>query len=209
MPELRGLYAVTPEQHDTDTLLRQVCEVLRGGGRLIQYRDKNSDPAKKLARARALKDLCVEFQARLLINDDVALAERIGADGVHLGKDDGDPRAARARLGQTAIIGVSCYGDLARAQAAERAGASYVAFGAVFSSPTKSSATPVGLEVLTRARSVLALPICAIGGVDLANASAVIAAGADLLAVISELFSAPDIAARSAAFQSLFKDQSV
>jgi thiamine-phosphate pyrophosphorylase len=127
----------------------------------------------------------------LIINDDLALALAIGADGVHLGRDDGDPAEARRALGPGRILGVSCYDEWARAEAGAAAGVDYLAFGAVYPSPTKPHAPRAGLELLARAKRELGLPVAAIGGITLDNAPPLIAAGASLLAVISDVFSAP------------------
>lgn len=206
MPELQGLYAITPDTADGAGLLRDVEAALHGGCRYLQYRDKKSDAAERRERAQALRRLCDKFSATLLINDDLELALLSHADGVHLGRDDGDLAAARDRLGPKAILGASCYADFALARAAAAAGADYVAFGAVFRSPTKPEAPLAPLDLLTRCRHDLHVPSCAIGGVTLANAAQAITAGADLLAVISDLFSASDITARATDYQSLFKE---
>ena len=205
MPELRGLYAVTPESSSTDTLTHDVAQALAGGCRYVQYRDKSSDVVRRNERARALNALCRRHGATLLINDDVELALTLDSAGVHLGQDDGDLAAARAALGPDRLLGASCYADLALAEQAIASGADYVAFGAIYGSPTKPQAKHAPLALLGQARR-LGVPVCAIGGITLARAPAVLAAGADLLAVISDLFAAPDIAARAAAFQSLFEE---
>lgn len=205
---LRGLYAITPDIADGEQLLRGVEAALAGGCRLLQYRDKLSPMAEQVARARALRQACSRHGARLIINDDLALAALVSADGVHLGRDDGDLRAARAILGPDKLLGASCYGDLAAARAASAAGADYVAFGAVFGSPTKPQAARATVDLFRQAKTEFATPTCAIGGITLENAPAVIAAGADLLAVITDLFAAPDIAARAAAYQRLFEEPS-
>ena len=214
---LRGLYAITPDCQDGARLLADVEAALRGGCRLEQYRDKTSLPAERVARAHALRRLTRTFGARLLINDDMALAFLVKADGVHLGKDDGNLHAARALLGPDKLLGASCYADFAAAQQAAAAGADYVAFGAVYPSPTKPQAEPATVDLFFRAKTGLTapgtqhprgVPSCAIGGITLANAPPLIAAGADLLAVITDLFSAPDIAARAAAYQQLFEEAS-
>lgn len=140
----------------------------------------------------------------LVINDDLALALAVGADGVHLGRDDGDPAEARRALGPGRILGVSCYDEWARAEVGAAAGVDYLAFGAVYPSPTKPHAPRAGLELLVRAKRELGLPVVAIGGITLDNAPPLIAAGASLLAVISDVFSAPDPAARAAAYAGLF-----
>ena len=207
-PELRGLYAVTPDCADGARLLADVEAALAGGCRVIQYRDKLSAMPERVNRARALRELTGRFGATLLINDNLALAALIDADGVHLGEDDGNLRAARAILGPDAILGASCYADYATAEAAVAAGADYVAFGAVHPSPTKPNARRATVDLFFRAKSALTANTCAIGGITLDNGPPLIAAGADLLAVITDLFSAPDIAARAAAYQQLFEEAS-
>lgn len=203
--KFRGLYAITPECADGNQLLTQIEAALSGGCRIIQYRDKQSAMPEQVARARALIKLTRRFEARLLINDDIALACLIDADGVHLGKDDGNLAAARAILGPAKILGASCYADFSAAEAAEKSGADYVAFGAVFSSPTKPEAASAPLDLFFRSKTALTVTNCAIGGITLENAPPLIAAGADLLAVITDLFNAPDIAARATAYQRLFE----
>jgi len=203
---LRGLYAITPEQANGQRLLSDVEAALAGGCRLLQYRDKISAMPERVARAHALRELTRRYAARLLINDDLALAALVQADGVHLGSDDGNLHAARAILGPEKILGASCYADLAAAEKAVAAGADYVAFGAVYPSPTKPQAARASLELFTFAKAELLATTCAIGGITLTNAAPLITAGADLLAVITDLFSAPDIAARATAYQRLFEE---
>ncbi|MBK1681903.1 thiamine phosphate synthase [Rhodocyclus tenuis] len=219
---LRGLYAVTPDGLPEAALLAQAEAALAGGAAVMQLRDKSSDAARRLRLAQALAALCRRHGALFIVNDDLQLALAVGADGVHLGADDGDPRAARQALPPGSVVGVSCYADFARARVAVAAGADYVAFGAVFASPTKPQAPRASLDLLARTRAELGVPACAIGGITLANAGEVIAAGADLLAVVSEVFSpassfssAPTsaassatsaIRARAAAFQRLFEE---
>jgi thiamine-phosphate pyrophosphorylase len=204
--KLRGLYAITPEQADGVRLLADVEAVLAGGCRIVQFRDKSSTTPERVARARALRELTRRFSARLLINDDLALAFLVNADGVHLGRDDGNLIAARAILGPHRLLGSSCYADFSAARAASQAGADYVAFGAVYPSPTKPDAACAAVDLFAQAKTKLAAASCAIGGITLANAPALIVAGADLLAVITDLFSAPDIAGRAAAYQRLFEE---
>lgn len=205
MHKLRGLYAITPECADGARLLADVEAALAGGCRIVQFRDKDSAMAERVARAHALRTLTRRFAARLLINDDLALAILIDADGVHLGGEDGNLVAARAILGPDKILGASCYADFAAAQTAAAAGVDYVAFGAVYPSPTKPAAVRASLDLFRQAGTLNAAR-CAIGGITLANAPPLIAAGADLLAVITDLFSAPDIAARATAYQRLFEE---
>ncbi|NKN34361.1 thiamine phosphate synthase [Marichromatium bheemlicum] len=207
---LRGLYAITPTTTAPRALTACVAEAIAGGARLIQYRDKgaHAHAHAREQQARALLACCRAGGARLIINDDIALAARIAADGVHLGREDGDPRAARALLGAQAIIGVSCYDDLERAHQAAAAGASYVAFGSFFASPTKPAAVRATPALLTAARREIPLPRVAIGGITPQNGGLLIAAGADMLAVVSGVFTAPDIGAAARAYTSLFPKES-
>lgn len=195
MPSLQGLYAITDSQlmPDDDTLLTQVEHALRGGAAIVQYRDKSTDHRQRLRQAQALRQLCHDYQRYLLINDDVTLARESQAHGVHLGQSDGSLAAARTTLGKDAIIGITCHDQLALAQHAEQEGADYVAFGAFYPSKTKPNASTAPLALLTEAKSRLSRPIVAIGGITVDNAPQTIQAGADMLAVIHALFSAPDI----------------
>jgi thiamine-phosphate pyrophosphorylase len=138
----------------------------------------------------------------IIVNDDIELALEVSADGAHLGREDGDLRAARARLAGR-ILGASCYDRLELAQAAVATGADYVAFGSVFASPTKPGAARAPHSLFTKARD-LGVPLAAIGGITLENAPQLISAGADLLAVISDLFEAPDISLRARQYGKLF-----
>ncbi len=197
---LRGLYAITPELVDTVTLLRCVAQALEGGIAMLQYRRKGRqhiDEAKTLAR------MCRDCSVPFIVNDDVDLALEVDADGVHLGRDDGELVAARAKLGGR-LLGASCYDSLATARTAVAAGASYVAFGSVFPSSTKPAAVRAPLALFRDARS-LGVPLVAIGGITLQNAPQLLAAGADCAAVISDLFDAQDIAARARAYGMLFQ----
>lgn len=203
----KGLYAVTPDLADTAYLLRHTHLALEGGAGLVQYRNKTAGAALRREQALGLLGLCRQHGVPLVINDDLALALDIGADGAHLGREDGDLAAARAALGPGKLLGVSCYDEMERAREAGRIGADYIAFGSFFASPTKPAAVRAPLTLLAEARNELGLPVCAIGGITLQNAPQLIAAGADLLAVITDLFEAPDIAARAAAYTSLFSER--
>ena len=193
--KLRGLYAITPEGGELE---RKVRLALEGGVALLQYRRKS----KNIQEARAIIQLARQFTVPMIINDDVELALELGADGAHLGREDGDLRAARARLAGR-VLGASCYDDLSLARAAVQTGADYVAFGSVFASPTKPAAVRAPLSLFSDAKS-LGVPLAAIGGITLQNAPQLIAAGADLLAVISDLFDAPDIRQRAGDYGKLF-----
>lgn len=204
LPLLRGLYAVTPDTTDTGMLLRQCGEALGGGARIIQYRNKAADPALARAQAQALLTMTRRSGAALIINDSITLACEIDADGVHLGADDGDLAAARKTLGPGKWLGASCYNRLETAIDAQAAGADYVAFGAVFTSGTKPNAVRASRALFSDARAALRVPICAIGGLTIENSGLVIAAGADMVAVVSALFYAPDIRAAATSFTALF-----
>jgi thiamine-phosphate pyrophosphorylase len=200
--EIRGLYAITdPALIPAEQLLAACEAALRGGARLLQYRDKPASQAERRQRATSLRDLCRDHGALLLINDDPQLAATIGADGVHIGQSDGGVQRARQLLGPDAIIGITCHGDPELAKAAAEAGANYVAFGRFYPSRTKPGAAAANPAVLATA---LPLPKVAIGGVTPDNASALIAAGADAVAVIHSLFSAADIEAQARLFANLF-----
>ncbi|WP_286786122.1 MULTISPECIES: thiamine phosphate synthase [Pseudomonas] len=205
--KLRGLYAITDSQLLAGgKLLPYVEAALKGGARLLQYRDKSSDDARRLREAEALRELCARHGAQLIINDDAELAARLGV-GLHLGQGDGSLAAARALLGRKAIIGATCHARLDLAEQAIREGASYVAFGRFFDSNTKPGAPAASLELLAQARQLAGLPIVAIGGVTLDNAPSLIAHGANLVAVIHALFSAENAAEverRAHAFSALF-----
>lgn len=204
---LRGLYAITPDGLGEADLMARVEAALKGGTGIVQYRDKTSPISRQADVARKLRALCRTFGALLIINDDVALALSVDADGVHLGTDDGDLAAARRLLGPDKLLGASCYADFDRARTAAAAGADYVAFGAVFASPTKPHAVRADLSLFGRCRRELRLPACAIGGITLDNAAPVVTAGADMLAIISDLFEARDIEARARAYMPLFEGE--
>lgn len=203
---MRGLYAITPTTLCLDPvrLLKDSEAALRGGARLLQYRDKTHDEARRLSSARALRALCVRYGARLIVNDDVDLALRADAHGVHLGLDDLPLHEARARLGPARWIGVTCQDSLSRARAASEGGADYLALGAFFISRTKPDARHATLDLLRAVRVESSLPICAIGGITPDNGAPLVQAGADLLAAVDGVFGAPDIEAAARAYTRLF-----
>ena len=201
---MRGLYAITPQLEDTALLAARVAAALEGGAAAIQYRAKGVEAARALEQARRLQSLTQSHGVPLIVNDSVQLAAAIGAEGVHLGRDDGDPRAARALL-PDALIGVSCYNEPARARAAAEAGADYIAIGSMFASGTKPAAVRATLEHVAQARAWSGLPVVAIGGITTQNARAVIDAGADMVAVIAALFDGPDVTGAARAFAQLFE----
>ncbi len=203
---VRGLYAIVDSAMlaDESRLLDTARMALAGGARVMQYRDKSGDAARRRRQARALAALCRAAGVVFIVNDDVALAATAGADGVHLGRDDGTVADARKALGRHAIIGVSCYNELERARAAQDAGADYVAFGRFFASRSKPHAVPATVELLRAARAVLHVPIVAIGGITPDNGGALLAAGADALAAIDGVFGASDVRAAAARYAALF-----
>ncbi|WP_271410597.1 thiamine phosphate synthase [Pseudomonas sp. Q1-7] len=205
--KLRGLYAITDSQLLAGgKLLPFVEAALKGGAKLLQYRDKSSDEARRLREAEALGELCARHGAQLIINDDAELAARLGV-GLHLGQSDGSLAAARALLGRQAIIGGTCHASLDLADAAIREGASYIAFGRFYNSQTKPGAPAATLDLLEQARNRFQAPIVAIGGVTLDNAPELIARGASMVAVIHALFgadSAAEVERRARAFSALF-----
>lgn len=201
---IRHLYAITPDITDLKDLLQRAEACLTGGASVLQYRNKTPGVAH-LPIAQALAALCRRFGVPFIVNDDVDLALAANAHGLHLGRDDGDIAVAREKLGKNSIIGISCYGNINLALAAQAAGANYVAFGSMFASPTKPLAPPAPLSLLTQAKAQLQIPIVAIGGITLQNAPQAIAAGADAVAVISAVFDAPDIKRAAEDFSNLFQ----
>jgi thiamine-phosphate pyrophosphorylase len=201
---VRGLYAVTPDIIDTAELTTKVEAALAGGASMVQYRNKAADPELRVAQARALQSLCRAKGVPLLINDHLELAATIDASGLHLGKDDASLPEARALLGPEKLLGASCYNRIDSAIAAIEAGADYVAFGSFFPSAVKPGAVHASVSLLREAKERLGVPIVAIGGITPDNAAQLISAGADAVAVISALFSAPDVRVAAERFSKLF-----
>lgn len=199
---INTLYAITDSQLLAgDKLFSAVKAALNGGCKLVQYRDKSNNHERRLVEAKTLLSLCNQHNAKLLINDDVSLAQEIGAHGVHLGQGDTNPVAARIILGSSAIIGITCHNSLTLAQQALKDSANYIAFGRFFPSSTKPDAHPAPLGLISEARTQFGnTPIVAIGGITLANGKQLLNAGADMLAVCHSLFSAEDITAQARKF---------
>ncbi len=197
-----GLYAITQTDNKSpDAIINEVAAAIKGGAVIVQYRDKKPVDAPGLARE--LIKICHQHNIPLLINDDIELAALVGADGVHIGRDDGAVVQARKRLGRKAIIGVSCYDFVEQAIAAQAQGATYAAFGRFFPSNSKPLAAPAQIETLRQAKRALTIPIVAIGGILPDNGGQLLTAGADLLAVIGGVFDdQPEQSAR--AYQALF-----
>jgi len=192
--KLKGLYAISDENLISEENFEQaITSALQGGCKIIQYRDKSDNQKKRLQQATQLQTLCTQHNAICIINDDITLAQAIDADGVHLGKDDVSIAQARKILGENCLIGISCYNDLALALEAEKNHADYVAFGAMFSSPTKPDAKQASPQLIAEAKKQLHIPVCAIGGITEKNIQQVVTQGADMVAVISTLFASENI----------------
>lgn len=204
MKPAHGLYLVTPDWNDTARLLKTTRAALQGGAKVLQYRNKLASPTLRLLQAKALRALTREFGVCLFINDEPALALAAEADGVHLGRDDGALEAARSACGNRLLIGVSCYDDFARARTMAALGADYIAFGAMFASPTKPEAESAPLSLIGRAKAELDVPVACIGGITADNALPLVQSGADWLAVISDVYQAADPEARAHQLASLF-----
>jgi len=200
---ISGLYAVTPDEADTDLLLKKVEAALQGGVNVLQYRNKQANHKLQTQQARAILPLCRHYQVPLIINDSIKLCLTLDADGVHLGADDGNLSEARARLGADKILGASCYNRFDLALSAQQAGADYVAFGACFASSTKPQAPVASLDLFRRAYE-LNIPAVAIGGITLENGRLAIEAGAISVAVINAIFNANDVKLTAQQFTQLF-----
>lgn len=201
---IKGLYAITPDITDTHRLTIMVGAALTGGINILQYRNKSPDKSLRLLQATALLALCRTHNVPLIINDDVELALAIGADGVHLGTSDDNLAEARQKLGNQFLIGASCYGELLLAQRAVTEGADYVAFGSMFVSSTKPTAVKAPLTVLSEAKTALACPVVAIGGIRLDNIQQIAATGADAAAIITDLFDADSISRQAQKLRQAF-----
>jgi thiamine-phosphate pyrophosphorylase len=202
--KVRGLYLVTPDWDDTGRLLEVTRQALEAGATLVQYRNKTAGEALREEQAAALLALCRRHDRPLVINDHVALCLRLDADGVHVGGLDAPVAAVRAALGPDRIVGASCYGQFPLAQAAQDAGASYVAFGGFYPSKVKVYEVSTPPSIVARAKAQLAVPVVAIGGMTPQNARPLVGLGADMVAAISSVYAAPDAGAAAREFVTLF-----
>lgn len=204
-----GLYAITdPRLLPTERLIASVESALRGGARVIQYRDKTASDIDLVKNAQSLRDLCTDYQAKFIINDDLALCLRINADGLHLGKSDGNIADALNKLGEEKILGVTCHSDLVYAQHCIHQGVDYCAFGRVFPSKTKPNAPHCPQDILKLATK-LSCPSVAIGGINTDNAASIISTHIHSIAVIHGLFGQQDIEATARIFSSFFKPSKI
>ena len=201
---IKGLYAITPDMADSNTLLQKTQLAIEGGAFMVQYRSKIHDREVKMQQCAAILRLCREYKIPCIINDDVDMCRVLQADGVHLGEKDDNIAEVRRILGEDAIIGSSCYDQLNRAKKAQKEGASYVAFGAMFETLTKPHAPRATLELLREAKSQIQIPIVAIGGITMNNAHDVIETGIDAIAVINSLFEAKTIKETAEIFSKMF-----
>ena len=191
---LKGLYVITDQKLiPRDRFIETVEKAIRGGAKIIQLREKDTPEEEIIRLGKELLKITRRYGIPLIINDSPKLAMEIGADGVHLGKDDTEISEARKILGSEAIIGVSCYGDVERGLQAEKEGADYLAFGTPFFTPTKPDRKTTPFEILKEAkRRIKTIPIFAIGGITKGNAKSVLETGVDGIAVITAVFSSPN-----------------
>ena len=199
-----GLYAITPDSLDSSALYSKVEQALQGGIALLQYRDKTNSAEERLERANTLHTLCLGYGVPLIINDDSTLALACKAEGVHLGQSDGSVQNARELLGEHAIVGVTCHHNVSLAITAQEQGADYVAFGRFFNSGTKPGTPLANIDTLNNAKKNINLPIVAIGGIMRSNASPIIEAGANFVAVVEGVFAKPDTRQACQTFSKLF-----
>ena len=201
---IKGLYVITPDMADLNTLIHKTKLAIEGGAFMVQYRSKIQDHDVKMQQCAAILRLCREYGVLCIVNDDVAMCLNLEADGVHLGEKDDNIAEIRLILGEDAIIGSSCYDQLDRAKQAQKEGATYVAFGAMFPTSTKPTAPRASLELLSEAKREIHIPIVAIGGITVNNAHDVIETGVDAIAVITSLYEAKSIKETAETFLKMF-----
>jgi thiamine-phosphate diphosphorylase len=190
-----GLYLVTDDRLEPDDLIARLDAALGAGADVVQFRDKRDDRSVVAAVGRRVAERCRAAGALFIVNDDAELARELDADGIHVGQDDAAPAEVRAIVGPNQIIGLSVSHLPEADAAAANPDVDYIGFGALFSTPTKPDAEPAGPEMLVEARRRVRCPIVGIGGITAQNLAAAFKAGADSVAVVSAVFSAPDPAA--------------
>jgi len=183
---IQGLYGITPNNNLNIAIIERV--ITEHQINILQYRHKTNDDQLKLNEAQQLFDLCLTHNTLFIVNDDINLCEKVGADGIHLGQGDTPVNRAREHLGEKAIIGVSCYNELQIAIEAEAMGADYVAFGALFNSISKPNAIHCPLSVIKSAKEKLKIPIVGIGGITFDNQRLAFESGCDAVAMLKGLF---------------------
>jgi len=204
---IKGLYAITPDMADLNTLIQKTQLAIEGGAFMVQYRSKIDDRDAKMRQCAAILRLCHEYEIPCIVNDDVDMCRVLEADGVHLGEKDDNIAEVRHILGEDAIIGSSCYNQIERARQAQKEGASYVAFGAIFATSTKPQAPRATLELLKEAKREIQIPIVAIGGITVNNAHDVTKTGIDAIAVITSLYEAKTIKETAETFSKMFHEK--
>ena len=204
---IKGLYAITPDSADLNTLIQKTQWAIEGGAFMVQYRSKMLNRDVKMQQCAAILRLCREYEIPCIVNDDVDMCRILEADGVHLGEKDDNIAEVRHILGENAIIGSSCYDQLDRAKSAQKEGASYVAFGAMFPTSTKPNAPRATLALLKEAKREIQIPIVAIGGITVNNAHDVIKTGIDAIAVITSLYEAKSIKETAETFAKMFHEK--
>ncbi|MBN2870118.1 MAG: thiamine phosphate synthase [Campylobacterales bacterium] len=186
---MQGLYAITDEiLTPRATILKQAETALRAGVKMLQYRNKTDPDDAVETLCSELQSLCWSHGALFVIDDRPFLAQKIGADGLHIGKNDMELSLAR-RIFPEGLIGVSCYGSVRKALEAQDEGADYVAFGSFFPSPTKPASGIVSMSVLEKAKTALVIPVCAIGGINVTNIHEIAARRPDMISVVSAIWS--------------------
>lgn len=193
MTKLKGLYAITDPKLMGSDLISKAEQAILGGINILQYRNKIASETQQEQEAQELAKLCKKNNVLFIINDNVELALKVNADGIHLGQKDTHFTQAREQLGEDKIIGVTCNNKIELAQTAQQQGADYVAFGRFFSSETKPSAPPAEISLLNEARKKINIPIVAIGGITQETAPLLLKEGADILAVIHSIFGQENI----------------
>ena len=183
---IKGLYGITPNKNLNISLIENAFKehIIN----VLQYRHKTINEKLKLKEAKLLLELCKRYNTLFIINDDINLCDKVGADGVHLGQNDIDINSARHQLGEKFIIGVSCHNSLELAKEAENNGANYIALGAIFKSTTKPNATYCSLSTIQNIKNNINIPIVGIGGITFENQQSVLDAGCNSIAMIEGLF---------------------
>ncbi len=201
---MRGLYLVTPDWDDTDRLIAITAQALEAGAALVQYRHKTASEALRNEQASALLALCRRHDVPFIVNDHLSLCEQLDADGVHVGGTDSPVNKVREQLGSSKIIGASCYGDFQVARDAAQAGASYVAFGGFYPSRVKKYEVTTPVDIVSRAKRELSVPVCVIGGMTPDNSQPLVNEGADMVAAISSVYQSDSPSLSTLAFIELF-----
>lgn len=201
---MKGLYLVTPDWHDTEALIKATEIALTVGVGLLQYRHKTASGELRLEQASALLKLCRQHNVPFIVNDHIDLCIALDADGIHVGGTDASVAVVRTLIGKDKILGASCYGDFDLAEQAQIADASYVAFGGFYPSRVKKYEVSTPASIVSKAKSELTVPVCVIGGMTPENAKPLVKEGADMVAAISSVYSAADIATAVREFAALF-----